>query len=180
MVNAISWQHPFNEAFGEGIVFRLFETAGIAYAVGFEHIKTMHELLTKGVDIYHACPDFLFPANGVWTVIFDRIDPLTQQLYGYQHVEHTGVMGGRVLFNVASIIFDHYTVSCAAAYVFSAANDCENQRKTDLTELYSALLGLDGHPRSRLFQRFDGWCAWSDTAIGGRGYVVTTKSYKSL
>lgn len=177
MSNLLVWQHPFSDAYGNGIVYRLFETAGMAWVVGFEQIETLHDLVSKGIDIQRACPGFQFPQNGVWAVVFDQIDSCTQQPQGYKHVRHKGIMGGRVLFNVASIIFDHYTVCHAAAYVFSAANDLEHQRRTDLMDLYCGLLGLNGCSESRLFKRFAGWRAYSDIASGGRGYVVTTKNY---
>lgn len=96
-----------------------------------------------------------------------------------RHQQHQGLTGGRVLLNVASIIFDHYSICHAAAYVFSAAADRQRMRQTDLSVIYSRTLGLQGYPESKLFRRFAGWRAYSDIDAGGRNYVVTTENYSS-
>lgn len=177
MNQGVCWQPPFSEQFGNGMVYRLFTMEGIPYAVGFEEIPTMYDLNSKGIDILSAYPNFRFSSNGVWAVVFDEVDPVIMDFKGVQHVQHTGLLGGKVLLNVASIIYDHYTLCHAGAYVFSAATDPQYLRQTDLVDIYNGLLGLNGKSKSRLFGRLVGWEAFSDTAIGGRGYVVTTQSY---
>lgn len=178
MNNVIRWRFPFNDQFGHGMVYRLFAVGRRLYAVGFEQITSISDLTSKDVNILGAYPQFLFPGSGVWGVVFDEIDALKSDFKGFQHVRHPGVAGGRVLFNVASILFEHYTACNAGAYVFSAARDSRQMRRTDLIDIYSRALGIDGYPRSRLFSGlFDGWQAYSDVATGGRGYVITTGSY---
>lgn len=98
-------------------------------------------------------PAFRFPQNGVWGVIFDEIDPILMDFKGFQHIQHQGLAGGQVLMNVASIILDHYTVCNAGAYVFSAADDHQHLRRTDLADIYCKLLGLNGERKSRLFDK---------------------------
>lgn len=177
MNQGVRWQSPFSDPFGTGMVYRLFDVGGVPYAVGFEEILTMHDLNSKGIDILSVYPNFRFSSNGVWAVVFDEIEPTIMDFKGFQHVQHTGLLGGKVLLNVASIIYDHYTLCHAGTYVFSAANDLQYLRQTDLADIYNGLLGLGGKPKSRLFGRLQGWEAFSDVATGGRGYVVTTQSY---
>lgn len=178
MSNLIVWPEPFSEEFGNGMVYRQFAVGGTLYAVGFEEILTMADFTRKGVDILSVFPRFRFPLSGVWGVIFDEIDPVSMDFKGFQHVQHPGLGGGQVLMSVASIIYEHYTISNAGAYVFSAAEDHQHLRKTDLADIYCKLLGLNGEQKSRLFANgFPGWEAYCDVPTGGRGYVVTTESY---
>ncbi|MNE71986.1 hypothetical protein D3C80_1678960 [compost metagenome] len=81
-----------------------------------------------------------------------------------------------MLFNVASIINEHYTVSNAGAYVFSAAPDKSHTRKTDLVDIYNGLLGFNGR-KSKILENFPEWTCYNDFLVGGRGYVITTQSY---
>ncbi|RNM07463.1 hypothetical protein EF878_05775 [Dickeya undicola] len=176
--NPIQWTEPFSDHFGNGMVYRQFAVGSTLYAVGFEQITTMDDLVRKGVNIRTAHPAFCFPASGVWGVIFDEINPNEMAFKGFQHVQHPGLSSSQVLWNVASIIYDHYTVCNAGAYVFSAAEDHQHLRTTDLTDIYCKLLGLNGKRKSRLFKEgFPGWNAYCDIPTGGRGYVVTTQSY---
>ncbi|MEJ5066202.1 hypothetical protein WH279_22330 [Erwinia sp. MYb375] len=177
MNNKFQWQPPFEDKYGNGMVYRNFLLCGELYGVGFEQIMSPHDLASKGIDLLHACPGFTFPANGVWAVVFDSLDPATEEPTGYRHVRHRGLASGRVLLNVASIIYDHYTICNAGAYIFTAAADLEHQRATDLAVIYSRALGLEGHPKSKIFSRLEGWEAYTDVEAGGRGYVVTTQSY---
>ncbi|MBV7406543.1 hypothetical protein [Enterobacter sp. ENT03] len=178
MNNPIQWDPPFNDHFGNGMVYRPFSASNKIFAVGFEEIQTMHDLMRKGISILAVNPAFRFPETGVRGVIFDEIDLHTLDFNAFRHIVHPGVAGGRVLFNVASIILEHYSISNAGAYVFSAASDPTGLRKTDLVDLYSRALGVDGCPGSKLFRDlFPGWQAYSDVATGGRGYVVTTERY---
>lgn len=178
MDTPLQWTEPFCEQFGHGMVYRQFAVGGILYAAGFEKITTMDELSRKGVNIMKAHPAFRFPLSGVWGVIFDEIDPIQLDFKGFQHVQHRGLTGGKVLWSIASIIYDHYTLCHAGAYVFSAADDHRCLRKTDLTDIYCKLLGLNGERKSRLFTHgFPGWKAYCDRPTGGRSYVVTTESY---
>jgi hypothetical protein len=177
--NQIVWVDPFSEYYQEGMVYCKFECCGQFYAVGFEHIKTLAEFEAKGIKLGDAFPQFRFPYNtGVWAVVFDAIDPVDEQPQGYRHVQLNGLASGKVLLGVASIIYDHYTVCNAGAYVFSAAGDPLHERKTDLSEIYSKALGLQGHPKPRMFDRLTGWNAYTDLNAGGRSYVVTTQSYQ--
>ncbi len=176
LVNQIIWEHPFDNVFGNDMVYRLFTGGGQPYAIGFQKLHNQQELNNKGIDLQHAMPDFVFSANGVWALMFDTINPVTMSFNGFQHYQIPGCGGGRVLFNVASIIHEHYTTSNAGAYVFSAAMDTEHTRTTDLIVIYNELLGLNGH-KSRLLQSFPGWNCYSDFSVGGRGYVITTQSY---
>lgn len=178
MNNQIHWDYPFSEEFGSGMVHRQFTVGSTIYAVGFEQILTMDDFIRKGVDILNVHPTFRFPLSGVWGVIFDEIDPVEMDFKGFRHIQHQGLAGGQVLLNVASIIFDHYTVCNAGAYVFSAAVDHQHLRRTDLVDIYCKILGLNGKRKSRLFANgFPGWEAYCDVPTGGRGYVVTTESY---
>jgi hypothetical protein len=178
MNNLIRWCSPFHDCFGNGMVYRLFAVGRTLYAVGFEEIMSMSDFTQKDINILKAYPEFRFPGSGVWGVVFDEIAPFNSDFKGFQHVQHSGIAGGRVLYNVASIIFEHYTVCNAGAYVFSAAHDSRQIRRTDLIDIYSRALGIDGYPQSRLFSTlFNGWQAFSDVATGGRGYVITTESY---
>ncbi|ENI9576424.1 hypothetical protein AB0A24_001539 [Escherichia coli] len=178
MNNQIHWDYPFSEEFGCGMVHRQFTVGSTIYAVGFEQILTMDDFTRKGVDILNVHPTFRFPLSGVWGVIFDEIDPVEMDFKGFRHIQHQGLAGGQVLLNVASIIFDHYTVCNAGAYVFSAADDHQHLRRTDLVDIYCKILGLNGKRKSRLFANgFPGWEAYCDVPTGGRGYVVTTESY---
>ncbi|HAV1594986.1 hypothetical protein ACVGX7_25275 [Enterobacter hormaechei] len=182
---AIQWMPPFSNFYGNGMIHRLFLASGKVYGVGFEFIETMQDFTRKNVDILAVNPAFRYPMNGVWAVLFDEVelDPLTNEVLdfkGFQHVKHPGLSGGRVLFNVASIILEHYNVCNAGAYVFSAAEDRQHLRKTDLVDIYNGILGLNGKAKSKLFyEYFEGWEAYSDSISnqGGRGYVVTTQSY---
>ncbi|HHT4259211.1 TPA: hypothetical protein ACTYZB_004878 [Klebsiella variicola] len=179
------WMPPFSDLYGNGMVHRLFSASGKVYGVGFEYIATMQDFTRKNVDILSVNPAFRYPVNGVWAVLFDEVelDPVTYEVLdfkGFQHVQHPGLSGGRVLFNVASIILEHYNVCNAGAYVFSAADDRQHLRKTDLVDIYNGILGLSGDGKSRLFyELFEGWEAYTDSVSrpGGRGYVVTTQSY---
>ena len=181
----IQWVEPFTDSYGQGMVHRLFSASGKIYGVGFEYIATMQDFTRKNVDILAVNPAFRYPSNGVWAVLFDEVllDPVTDEILdfrGFEHVQHPGLGGGRVLFNVASIILEHYNVCNAGAYVFSAAPDRQGLRKTDLVDIYNGILGLNGRPRSKLFyEYFEGWEAYSDSVSGpgGRGYVVTTQIY---
>ncbi len=176
--NPIQWTEPFSDHFGNGMVYRQFAVGSTVYAVGFEQIMTMDDLTRKGVNIRTAHPAFCFPASGVWGVIFDEINPTEMDFKGFQHVQHPGLSSSQVLLSVASIIYDHYTVCNAGAYVFSAADDHQHLRTTDLTDIYCKVLGLNGKRKSRLFEEgFPGWNAYCDVPTGGRGYVVTTQSY---
>ncbi|AJJ63278.1 hypothetical protein [Yersinia aldovae] len=178
MNNQYQWLQPFNNQFGDGMVYRQFAIGSTLYAVGFEEIETMGDLTRKGIDILRVDPAFRFPNNGVWGVIFDEVDPSSMDFKGFQHIQHPGVMGGRTLYNVTSTILEHYTVCNAGAYVFSAAPDLSQLRGTDLVDIYSRALGINGHEKSKLFSMlFEGWQAFSDVVTGGRGYVVTTESY---
>lgn len=178
MNSQYQWLPPFNNQFGNGMVYRQFAFGSTLYAVGFEEIETMGDFNRKGIDISRVDPTFSFPNSGVWGVIFDQVDPFTMDFKGFQHIQHPGVMGGRTLYYVASIILEQYTVCSAGAYVFSAAPDPLQLRSTDLVDIYSGALGINGHKQSKLFSTlFDGWQAFGDVATGGRGYVVTTESY---
>lgn len=180
MNNRYHWLQPFNDQFGDGMVYREFSVGSRLYAVGFEEIQTMGDFPRKGIDILRVNSAFRFPKKGMWAVVFDEIDPFTLDFKGFQHIQHSGVMGGRTLYNVASTILEHYTVCNAGAYVFSAAPDPFQLRGSDLVDLYSRVLGVDGHKKSKLFSiLFEGWQAFSDVATGGRSYVVTTESYRS-
>ncbi len=180
MNNPVQWRPPFYNDYDDEMVYRPFAVGSRLYAVGFEKLSTLHDLTRKGGDILKAHPTFKFPAGGVWTVMFDEIDPLVMDFKGFRHIVHPGIIGGRVMFNVACIIFDHYTISRTGAYLFSAATDPHHLRQTDLAALYDRALGLNGHPKSRLFRTlFNGWQAYSNSASGGREYVVTTEDYAS-
>lgn len=179
MSNNIIWEEPFNDSFSGGMVYRKFLYLGQLYAVGFQEITTQADLEAKDIRLEDAFPQFRFPHNnGVWAVLFDTIDADTDSPLGFKHVRYDGLAGGRVLQNVASIIYDHYNICDAGAYVFSAAEDREHERDTDLLVIYSKTLGLQGHPKSRLFSRLNGWNAYTDIDAGGRSYVVTTQSYQ--
>lgn len=174
------WRPPFYNYCDDEMVYRLFAIGNRLYAVGFEKLSTLHDLTRKGGNILKAHPTFRFPARGVWTVMFDEIDPLAMDFKGFRHIVHPGTIGGRVMFNVACIIFDQYTVSRTGAYLFSAATDPQHLRQTDLVELYDRTLGLNGHCKSRLFTTlFNGWQAYSNSGSGGREYVVTTEDYEA-
>lgn len=178
MNNLYQWLPPFNNQFGNGMVYRQFAIGGTLYAVGFEVIQSINDFSRKGINIFNVNPAFRFPNSGVWGVVFDEIDPSLMDFKGFQHIQHPGVMGGRTLYNVASIIFEHYSICNAGAYVFSAAPDQLRLRTTDLVDIYSRALGIDGYKQSRLFSTlFEDWQAFSDVTTGGRGFVVTTKSY---
>lgn len=178
MSNQVQWVNPFDDQFGNGMVYRLFPVENKLFGVGFQELQNMYELTSKGIDILRVKPDFVFPNNGVWAVVFDEIDPNTMSFQGFGHVAHTGNNGGRVLLDVASILLEHYNVCNAGAYIFSAAIDKQHVRKTDLLDMYSKALGVNGHRPSRLFNTyFGGWNPYSDAALGGRGYVITTQSY---
>lgn len=69
------------------------------------------------------------------------------------------------------------TLCHAGAYVFSAASDRHQDRRTDLVGIYNGLLGLEGKSRSRLMRHLDGCKAYSDVVTGGRNYVITTQHY---
>lgn len=180
MNNRIEWVEPFSEYYGqENLVYRKFLHCGQLYGVGLEQIPTLAELEAKDIRLSQAFPQFRFPHNNsVWAVLFDAIDPLTEEPLGFRHVKFDGLAGGGVLLKVASIIYDHYNVCNAGAYVFSAAEDRIHERDTDLTVTYSRALGLQGHPKGRLFSRLIGWEAYTDIDAGGRSYVVTTQSYQ--
>lgn len=176
--NPIQWLAPFDDRFGSEMIYRLFSVGGKLFGVGFQRVENIHDLNDKAVDIFVVKPDFVFPASGVWTLPFDEVDPDTVSFKGFGHVSHSANNAGSVFREVASIIFDHYSVCHAGAYVFCAAIDLQHQRKTDLTTLYSKALGVNGFKQSRLFKaRFAGWHPYSDVAKGGRCYVVTTKYY---
>lgn len=176
--NPIQWTDPFSDQFGDGMVYRKFAVGSTLYAIGFEKISTLDALMRKGVDIRSAYPLFQFPPGGVWAVVFDEIDPDSMEFKGFQHIQHPGLSSRQVLLDVASIIYDHYTICNAGAYVFSAAEDKQHLRSSDLTDVYCKALGLNGNPKSRLFKRgFPSWNAYSDITTGGRGYVITTESY---
>lgn len=178
MNNRIVWPSTFSDRFGSGMVFRQFAAGGSIYAVGFEEIETMADFTRKGINVLSVYPAFRFPQSGVWGITFDEIDLTTMDFKGFQHVQHLGLAGGRILFNVASVIYEHYNCCHAGAYVFSAASDPYQLRRTDLLELYSRAPGIGGYQKSKLFtELFDGWQAYSDAATGGRGYVVTTEHY---
>ncbi|MCH5051846.1 MULTISPECIES: hypothetical protein [Pectobacterium] len=178
MDNPIQWLDPFNDEYQNGMVYRKFILCGKLYGVGFQELSTSADLEAKQINLQHAFPRFDFPLNsGVWVVLFDAIDPITDELLGFRHVQLEGLAGGRVLFNVASIIYDHYTICNAGVYVFSAAEDREHERGTDLAVIYSRALGLQGHRKGMLFGKFVGWNAYTDVDAGGRSYVVTTESY---
>lgn len=180
MNNRYRWLQPFNNQFGNGMVYRQFAIGSTLYAVGFEEIESMGDLARKGIDIRRVNPEFRFPDSGVWGVVFDEIDPFTMDFKGFQHIQHPGIMGGRTLYNVASTILEHYTVCNAGAYVFSAAPAPFHLRSTDLVDIYCRALGVDGYKKSRLFSTlFTGWQAFSDITTGSRSYVITTESYRS-
>ncbi|CAI1527061.1 hypothetical protein [Serratia marcescens] len=176
MANQIVWAPPFDNSFGNDMVYRVFSAAGNPYAVGFEELQSQQALTNKGINLNKAMPQFRFPQSGVWAIVFDEIDLVTLSFNNFQHRQLPGCAGGRVLFNVASIINEHYTVSNAGAYVFSAAPDKSHTRKTDLTGIYNGLLGLSGR-KSKILGSFPGWDCYSDFLAGGRGYVITTQSY---
>ena len=172
----IQWEPLFKD-YGNGMVYRSFEVCGRKYAVGFEQIMSIHDMSSKGINFPAVHSTFTFPENGVWAVVFDSLDPDTEQPMGYKHVEHAGLASGRVLCYVASTIFDHYSICNAGAYFFTAAVDIEKVRTTDLSVTYSRALGLQGYRKSKFFSRLTGWKAYTDAQTGGRGYVITTESY---
>ncbi|MDN8541601.1 hypothetical protein QZH36_09120 [Erwinia sp. BC051422] len=179
MNNRIQWPDPFDDSLAGGMVYRKFLYCGQLYGIGFQELPTLADLESKHIKLNHAFPQFRFPQNNsVWAVLFDTIDPVTDSPLGFKHVKFDGLAGGRVLQNVASIIYDHYNICDAGAYVFSAAEDREHERGTDLSVIYSRALGLQGHRTSRLFSPFIGWNAYTDIDAGGRSYVVTTQSYQ--
>ena|GEM_PF-962542 len=179
----LQWEPLFNCQYGEGMVHRLFSTGSKVFGVGFEYVETMQDLVSKNTDILTANPAFRYPTHGVWAVLFDEVElnPISNEVIdfrGFGHIKHAGLSGGRILFNVASIILEHYSICRAGAYIFSAAEDRAHLRKTDLMDLYDGLLGLNGKAKSKLFyEYFEGWEAFRDTLTGGRGYVVTTQNY---
>ena len=171
------WPQPFNSDFGDSLVYRLFVAGGRGFAVGFEFIETVNDISCKGINIFSAHSAFRYPAGGVWGIIFDEIDPVSMSFKDFQHIEHAGLISGRVLLHVASAIIDHYNACGAGAYVFSAAVDKNHIRRAYLVTLYDGLLGLNGKAKSKLFRDyFVGWEAWSNTSTGGRDYVITTAS----
>lgn len=176
MDQKIQWEPLFND-YGNGMVYRNFVFCRQEYAVGFEQIMSIHDMSSKDINLPAAHPAFIFPRNGVWSVVFDSLDPVTSLPTGYKHIKHGGLASGRVLFHVASTIYDHYSVCMAGAYIFTAAADPERLRTTDLSVIYSRALGLQGHGKSKIFSRFNGWKAYTDVQTGGRGYVITTESY---
>ena len=180
MDEPIQWRSPFNDDYGNGMVYRPFMLHGRFYAVGFEWMKSLGDFTHKGQHILKMSPIFQFPLRGVWGVIFDEIDPDAIDFKGFRHIQHPGVSGGRVLLKVACAISEHYAVTRTGAYVFSAATDPLHLRKTDLVEIYNRILGLEDHPQSRLFRTlFNGWQAFSTCENGGREYVVTTDGYRA-
>lgn len=178
MSHTIQWPFPSNNQFGNGMVYRQFAVCSTIYAVGFEAISSAADLTQKNINISQVHPLFQFPAAGVWGIVFDEISPYNTDFKGFQHIQHNGLAGGRVLYYVASIIIEHYNTCKAGAYIFSAAEDKQCLRQTDLTRIYDGLLGLGGKQKSKLFANlFAGWKAYSDTQIGGRSYVITTENY---
>ncbi len=172
------WQAPFCEDCGHGMVYRTFTLGGRLYAVGFEKVDVLQDFTHKGGSILKFTASASRSFNNLWAVIFDEIDHEALDFKGFRHIPHSGLSGGRVLFKVARIIFEHYSAARAGAYVFTAATDPLGLRKDDLVDLYSRILGLTGYPKSRLFKTlFNGWQAYSNCASGGREYVVTTDRY---
>ena len=112
------WLPPFNNQFGDGMVYRQFAIGSTLYVVGFEEIESMGYFTRKGIDIRSINATLRFPNNGVWGIVFDEIDPFTMDFNGFRHIQHPGIMGGRTLYHVASIILEHYTVCHAEAYFF--------------------------------------------------------------
>ena len=175
MDEQLRWPMPFNNDAGNEMVYRTFALGGRLYAVGFEKVNSRADFTFKGGDILKVHPAFQCSRHGLWAIIFDEIDPESIDFKGFSHILHAGLSGGRVLFKVACIILEHYDVARPGGYVFSAATDSQHSRQTDLAELYCRALGLDGYPKSRLFTTlFQGWQAFSNSATGGRDYVVTT------
>lgn len=106
MNNQIQWEAPFDDRFGNEMVYRLFSVEDKLFGVGFQELLNMHELTSKGIDILSVKTDFVFPATGMWAVVFDEIDPVTMSFKGFRHVDHRGNSGGKVLRDVASIFLN--------------------------------------------------------------------------
>lgn len=103
MIETIRWLPPFDRSFGQDVISRLFNVAGIPYAVGFEAIPNARHLSTaKGINMMQRCPAFTLPETVRGAVAFDGINPVAGDFLGFRHIQHQGAMGGRVLFNVAS------------------------------------------------------------------------------
>lgn len=175
MNRQIAWEEPFNDSYGPGFITRMFVVSGRVYAVGFEAIYNDQQLINKGIRINADIPDFRFPDTGMWAVAFDRVETV-EAWGGYNHVSLPGLSAGKVLLNVARSIIEHYYVSNAGAYIFTAAVDREHEREVDLVNIYNGFLGL-GYKRTKPLIALPNMKCYGNLGEGGRGYVVTTESY---
>lgn len=175
MKREIAWEEPFDDSYGSGFITRMFVVSGRVYAVGFEEIYNDQQLVNKGIHINADIPDFQFPDAGMWAVAFDQVET-AEAWGGYNHVRLPGLLTGKVLLKVARSIIEHYYVSNAGAYVFSAALDREHERDVDLVSIYNGFLGL-GYKRTKPLVALPNMKCYGNLGEGGRGYVVTTESY---
>ncbi|ASY80591.1 hypothetical protein BJK05_11560 [Pectobacterium polaris] len=172
----VTWEyHDFDDYTGSGeLLMRQFIVGGMIYAIGFQKLQSVDELLNKGIDEKHNIPGFHMPQTGLWTVAFDKVEN-QERLDAYQHVELNSGQILKVITSVARAIFDHYNVSRSGAYYWCAAPDLSGKRKIDLTDLYDGLLGLAGNNRCNI--RIPGMQSFNQLGSDRRSYVILTRYY---
>ncbi|MEQ9746675.1 hypothetical protein ABRQ05_20550 [Pectobacterium actinidiae] len=129
-LKVVTWEyHDFDDYIGSGeLLMRQFIVGGMVYAIGFQRLQSVDELLNKGIDEKHNIPGFQMPQTGLWTVAFDKVEN-QECLEAYQHVELNSGQILKVITSVARAIFDHYNVSRSGAYYWCAAPDLSGKRK---------------------------------------------------
>ncbi|MDC9821110.1 hypothetical protein ABRQ07_19970 [Pectobacterium polonicum] len=172
----VTWEyHDFDDYTGNGeLLMRQFIVGGMVYAIGFQKLQSVDELLNKGIDEKHNIPGFQMPQSGLWTVAFDKVEN-QERLEAYRHVELNSGQILKVITSVARAIFDHYNVSQSGAYYWCAASDLSGKRVIDLTDLYDGLLGLAGKNRFNI--RIPGMRSFNRLGSDRRGYVILTRYY---
>ncbi|MCL6353817.1 hypothetical protein [Pectobacterium polaris] len=62
----VTWEyHDFDDYTGSGeLLMRQFIVGGMIYAIGFQKLQSVDELLNKGIDEKHNIPGFHMPQTG--------------------------------------------------------------------------------------------------------------------
>jgi hypothetical protein len=65
-LKVVTWEyHDFDDYTGSGeLLMRQFIVGGMIYAIGFQKLQSVDELLNKGIDEKHNIPGFHMPQTG--------------------------------------------------------------------------------------------------------------------
>lgn len=106
--------------------------------MGFEAIYSDQQLINKGIRINADIPDFPLPDTGMWAVVLIGLKPSKHGVATLIYPDYRQV---RYCLMLLWPNIEHYYVSNAGAYVFTAAVDREHEREVDLVNIYNGFLG---------------------------------------